>query len=216
MRPGPGGRGAAWYGRGPDAHPREPPTHSSPARAAGRGGVGEHASTPQERPSEMNEPLFDPLLALGTLLNHEVRFVLIGGFAGALRGSPVVTGDIDVCYARDGENLERLAVALGSLDARLGGESPDVPPRLDAQALRAGDHFTFTTSAGPVDILGTPAGTKGFADLDGAATDEVVDGLTIRVASIEDLIRMKRASGRAKDRIELEWLSAVRDESNGP
>ena len=44
----------------------------------------------------MSEPAFDPLMALRTLLDHEVRFVLIGGFAGALRGSPVITGDV-VC-----------------------------------------------------------------------------------------------------------------------
>lgn len=163
----------------------------------------------------MSEPPFDPLLALRTLVDHGVRFVLIGGYAGALRGSPVITGDVDICYARDDENLERLAEALGPLDARLRGAPADVPFLLDARTLHAGDHFTFATSAGPVDILGTPAGTKGFADLDANATDEEVDGLTIRVASIEDLIRMKRASGRAKDRIALEWLSAVRDEARG-
>jgi hypothetical protein len=163
----------------------------------------------------VSEPPFDPLRALHTLVDHGVRFVLIGGYAGALRGSPMITGDVDVCYARDDENLERLAGALGSLDARLRGAPPEVPFRLDARTLRAGDHFTFTTSAGPIDILGTPAGTKGLSDLDATATDEVIDGLTIRVASIEDLIRMKRAAGRAKDRIELEWLSAVRDEAQG-
>lgn len=141
--------------------------------------------------------------------------MLIGGYAGALRGSPVITGDVDVCYARDDANLARLAEALGSLDARLRGAPPDVPFRLDARSLRAGDHFTFSTSAGPVDILGTPSGTKGFPDLDANASDEVVDGLTIRVASIEDLIRMKRAAGRPKDLIALEWLSAVRDEAAG-
>jgi hypothetical protein len=163
----------------------------------------------------MTEPPFDPLLALRTLVDHGVRFVLIGGYAGALRGSPVITGDVDVCYARDEENLGRLAEALRSLDARLRGAPPDLPLLLDARTLWAGDHFTFNTSAGALDILGTPSGTKGFRDLDANATDEVVDGVTIRVASIEDLIRMKRAAGRAKDRIALEWLSAVRDETAG-
>lgn len=163
----------------------------------------------------MSEPAFAPLLALRTLVDHGVRFVLIGGFAGSLRGSPIITGDVDVCYARDDDNLERLAEALRSLDARLRGAPPDVPFQLDARTLRAGDHFTFSTSAGAFDILGTPSGTKGFPDLDADATDEVVDGVTVRVASIEDLIRMKRASGRTKDRIALEWLSAVRDEAAG-
>jgi hypothetical protein len=164
----------------------------------------------------VSEPDFDPLAALRTLLDHEVRFVLIGGFAGALRGSPVITGDVDICYARDDANLARLAEALRSLDARLRGAPPDVPFLLDASTLRAGDHFTFSTSVGPLGILGTPAGTAGFADLDARATDEVVDGMSVRVAAIEDLIRMKRAAGRPEDLIALEWLSAVRDEPAGP
>lgn len=160
----------------------------------------------------MNEPAFDPLSALRTLLDHDVRFVLIGGYAGALRGSPVITGDLDICYARDDANLERLAGALLALDAHLRGALPDVPFQLDARTLRAGDHFTFSTSAGALDCLGTPAGTNGFADLDARASDEVVDGITIRVATVNDLIRMKRAAGRPKDLIALEWLSALRDE----
>jgi hypothetical protein len=160
----------------------------------------------------MSDPVFDPLSALRTLVRHEVRFVLIGGFAGALRGSPVITGDLDVCYARDEPNLERLADALRALDAHLRGAPPEVPFRLDARTLRAGDHFTFATSAGAVDCLGMPAGTSGYPDLDSKATDEEVDGVTIRVASLDDLIRMKRAAGRPKDRIAVEWLSALRDE----
>jgi hypothetical protein len=163
----------------------------------------------------VSEPPFDPLRALRTLVERGVRFVLIGGYAGALRGSPVITGDLDICYARDDDNLERLAGALRSLDAHLRGAPRDVPFQLDERTLRAGDHFTFSTSVGALDILGTPSGTKGFADLDANATDEVVDGLTVRVASIEDLIRMKRAAGRPKDLIELEWLAAVRDEIEG-
>lgn len=160
----------------------------------------------------MTELAFDPLLALRTLLEHDVRFVLIGGYAGALRGSPIITGDVDVCYAREDANLERLAEALRALDAHLRGAPPDVPFQLDARTLRAGDHFTFSTSAGALNVLGTPSGTSGFTDLDANATDEEIDGLTVRVASLDELISMKRAAGGPKDLIALEWLSAVRDE----
>ena len=160
----------------------------------------------------MSEPPFDPLRTLGTLIDHRVRFVLIGGYAGALRGSPVITGDVDICYARDDENLQRLAAALQALRSRLRGTPPDVPFQLDAATLRVGDHFTFTTTAGSLDCIGTPAGTEGFADLDASATDEDLDGLVVRVASLDDLIRMKRAAGRPADLIAVEWLSALRDE----
>ena len=61
-------------------------------------------------------------------------------------------------------------------------------------------------------MLCTPAGTDGFADLDASATEEDLDGLTVRVASIDDLIRMKLAAGRPQDLIAVEWLSALRDE----
>lgn len=160
----------------------------------------------------MSEPPFDPLKTLRTLIDHRVRFVLIGGYAGALRGSPIITGDVDICHARDDENLHRLAAALQALESRLRGAPPDVPFQLDAATLRAGDHFTFTTTAGSLDCLGSPAGTEGFTDLDASATDEDLDGLIVRVASLDDLIRMKRAAGRPVDLIAVEWLSALRDE----
>ena len=160
----------------------------------------------------VSEPAFDPLACLRVLVKLGVRFVLIGGYAAALRGSPMMTGDVDICHARDRENLDRLAAALQSLHARLRGAAADVPFLLDARTLAAGDHFTFATDAGPIDCLGAPAGTDGFVDLDAAATEEDLDGLVVRVASLDDLIRMKRAAGRPQDRIAVEWLSALRDE----
>ena len=163
----------------------------------------------------MSEQSFDPLAALRALVEHDVRFVLIGGFAAALRGSPMMTGDLDICYARDPANLERLSAAMRELGARLRGAPSDVPFRLDALAFEAGDHFTFATDVGPIDCLGTPAGTEGFADIDAAATTEDLEGAVVRVASLDDLIRMKRASDRPQDRIAIEWLSALRDELDG-
>jgi hypothetical protein len=160
----------------------------------------------------MSDPAFEPVSILHALLDREVRFVLIGGLAGAIRGSPVITGDVDICHARDRDNLARLAEALGALRARLRGAPPEVPFRPDATALEAGDHFTFATELGALDCLGTPAGTDGFADLDASATDESLDGIVVRVASLEDLIRMKRAAGRRQDLIAVEWLEALRDE----
>ena len=160
----------------------------------------------------LSEPAFDPIAGLRALVEHGVRFVLIGGYAAALRGSPMMTGDVDICPARDRKNVNRLAEALQSLRARLRGAPADVPFLLDGRTLEAGDHFTFATDAGPMDSLGTPAGTDGFADLDAAATDEDLDGLVVRVASLDDLIRMKRAADRPQDRIAVEWLSALRDE----
>jgi len=158
---------------------------------------------------------FSPLAALGVLVDHGVRFVMIGGVAAAAHGSPSLTGDLDVCYDRDPENLDRLAAALIELHAVLRGADPGTGFVLDARTIAAGDHFTFTTDAGDLDVLGTPAGTDGFADLDTNAIDVDLDGFIVRTASLGDLIRMKRAAGRPKDRVELEILGALRDELRG-
>jgi hypothetical protein len=155
---------------------------------------------------------FDPLGSLRVLTDHGVRFVVIGGIAGATHGSPSVTQDLDVCYERGEENLERLATALGSIHARLRGADHDLPFSLDAKTLEAGDHFTFITDLGDLDCLGIPAGTLGYDDLMKGAVNIDLEGLNVAVASIDDLIRMKRAAGRPRDLAELEILGALRDE----
>jgi hypothetical protein len=156
---------------------------------------------------------FDPIAAIRTLERHRVRFIIIGGFAGRLWGSPSLTNDLDICYARERENLARLAAALAQLKARLRGVPGKGPFLLDARTLEAGDHFTFETRAGNLDILGFPSGSGGFAALARTAEEmEITRGLRVRVAAIEDLIRMKRAAGRPKDLAEAEILGALLDE----
>lgn len=158
---------------------------------------------------------FDPIRILSTLLEHRVRFVVIGGIAAAAHGSPSVTQDLDICYDRASENLERLAAALIALNARLRDVDDNFTFRLDASTLQAGDHFTFSTDAGDLDCFGTPAGADGHNDLAANAIALDLDGITVAAASIDDLIRMKRAAGRPKDRVELEILGALRDELGG-
>ena len=151
----------------------------------------------------------------GVLSKQGVRFVVVGGFAGRIWGSPTVTNDVDICYARDRANLERLAAALSSLHARLRGAPEAVPFRLDSRTLEAGDHFTFVTDAGNLDCLGIPAGSSGYDDLTSTAKEFDLGKLKVKVAALEDLIRMKRAAGRPKDRIEVEVLKALQEEIEG-
>ena len=153
---------------------------------------------------------FDPLRVLEALRAGGVEFVLIGGVAARLHGSPSLTRDVDVCHDRSAENLERLAAVLRSLRARLRGVDDEVPFLLDARTLAAGGNFTFVTDAGDLDLLAYPAGVDGFDDLAVGAESVDLEGVVVRVASIDDLIRMKRAAGRPKDRIEVEVLSALK------
>lgn len=161
----------------------------------------------------MTDPsAYDPVRVLRHLNDAGVRYIVIGGVAANLLGSPTVTADVDICYALDRPNLEALARVLAALNARLRGTDRGLPFRLDAKTLLAGDSFTFVTDAGDVDVLATPAGTRGFDDLVRAATRMDIDGLQVLVADIDDLIRMKLAAARPKDLIEAEVLGALREE----
>lgn len=141
-----------------------------------------------------------------------VSFVVIGGIAATLLGSPSVTHDLDICYERGERNIRHLVSVLEELGARLRGAPADVPFILDERTIRAGDHLTLTTKLGDLDILGSPAGSGGFASLAANAERFDLDGLVVKVASLEDLMSMKRASGRPKDLGELEILGALREE----
>lgn len=121
--------------------------------------------------------------------------------------------DLDICYERNGPNYEALAAALRELGATLRGAPEGIPFQLDAQSIKMGDSFTFNTAAGPLDCLGTPSGTNGYADLrKNATTFELAPDLRVDVCSLDDLIRMKRAAARRKDLIEVEILAAVKEE----
>lgn len=162
----------------------------------------------------MTTSSFDPIEMLRVLSRSEVKFVVIGGYAAELLGAPLMTMDLDVCYERSAENMERLAAALRQLGAKLrvANVDEDLPFLLDGLTLAAGDSFTFVTDLGSLDVLGTPSGTKGFRDLvSSAGTVPVADDLSVRVVALADLMRMKRASARIKDKMHLEVLAALQE-----
>jgi hypothetical protein len=144
-------------------------------------------------------PRYDPEQILRKLLEHQVEFVVIGGVAAALHGSPMLTADVDISYKRTSENLARLAAALAEMNARLRGIEEDLPFQPDARALKSGSNFTFTTDLGDLDVIGWPDGISSYDALVRAALPMRIGRQEVLVASIDDLIRMKRAAGRPKD-----------------
>lgn len=141
---------------------------------------------------------------LKVLDRHAVDFIVIGGIAGVVHGSAYPTYDFDVLYARDEKNLERMAAALRELQVTLRGAPPDLPFQPDAETLAAGSNFTFQTRFGPFDILGEAAGMRDYETMRAAAKRDEAWGVPIRVASLDDLIRMKGAAGRVKDKLMVE------------
>jgi hypothetical protein len=165
----------------------------------------------------------DPLEILRALERHGVRYILIGAAAARIAGAPVVTEDVDVTPATDRQNLERLAVALRELGARLrsSAEPEGVPFPVEAEMLTGAEMWTLTTSAGDLDVCFTPAGTRGYDDLHREASRERLGrGLIVTVASLRDVIRSKEAAGRDKDLAQLpllrRTLEQIRDRERKP
>ncbi|HVD86614.1 MAG TPA: helix-turn-helix transcriptional regulator [Solirubrobacterales bacterium] len=169
----------------------------------GRGGENPSAATRAYMANtNLGEGLeLHPLL--GVLIRHRVDFVVVGGVAGWIHGSVYPTYDLDVAYARDRGNLERLAAALAELKVRWRGGPPELPVELSAAMLQNGANFTFETPFGHFDVLGDLSGVRDYEVLRREARIESYDGLDIRVASIDHLIAMKRSANRPKDRLML-------------
>lgn len=155
-------------------------------------------------------PEFDPTALLELLVRRGVDFVVIGGIAAVLHGSPRNTRDLDVCFATDEGNFEALGNALLDLDATLRGVSDNVPFVADAATLRKVELLTLSTSRGPLDVMVRPAGAPAFNRLRRAAERQDLGAFSVLVASLEDLIAMKRASGRPKDLVDIEELEQIR------
>lgn len=158
------------------------------------------------------ERSFDPGALIRALVNGGVRFVVVGGIAAQSHGSPMMTQDLDICFDRDGPNLQRLAGVLADLAAVRRGMPEGVTSPLDARALRLGDVFTLTTRWGDLDLLGAPDPGLDFSALATTAVAFDFEGSRILVASLADLMAMKRAAGRPKDLMALEILGALREE----
>lgn len=158
----------------------------------------------------MPEPTpFDPEPLIRRLIDGQVDFVVIGGLAATLLGAVLPTYDLDIIYERSRPNLDRLAEVLRSLNVRLRG-AEDIPLRVDALLLRNGDAFTFATRSGDFDILATATGAPSYDELARRAVAIPLFGATIKVASLDDLIAMKRTTGRAKDVLKLAELLELR------
>lgn len=158
--------------------------------------------------------LSNPELRLSVLLRKltegGVDFVIIGGVAVILQGSPRFTKDLDICYAPEQDNLDKLGSVLVELGAKLRMVDEDVPFIPDGRTLRQTEILTLVTDDGQIDLLLRPDGAHEYADLRAKADEIDIEGIAVRVASIDDLIAMKHAAKRPADIIDIESLEAAR------
>jgi hypothetical protein len=156
---------------------------------------------------ERDTPL-DAERILDALAEHAVDYVIVGGLAVQTHGHVRTTVDIDVFPRPDPSNLERLADALNALDAQVlnpGSEGM----KIDATMLPRATLWQFVTRHGAVDVLHDAPGAPPYDELRGQALEIRFGDLKLAVAGRDDLIGMKRASGRPVD---LEDIAALTEQ----
>jgi predicted nucleotidyltransferase len=166
-------------------------------------------------PTQPPPRFFDPERILRVLDQHRVQYVLVGGLAATLRGSPTVTYDVDVAAEQSSTNLERLAAALDELGAvrYTDPEAPLAPPRADGFTERIEQ---FASPIGYIDVIREVRAIGGYDRLLAGAEAIDVAGVVVRVAALDDVIASKEAAGRSKDLAALPALYALRDELRRP
>ncbi len=136
------------------------------------------------------------------LNDHDVSFVLVGGYAVGWHGVIRATGDIDFLYEQTEDNVDRLCAALRDFGApeQLVDPgfllTPDAVTQIGIPPLR-------------IDLLASITGVSFDAVRAGAETVEL-DGLRLLVIGLPELRINKGATGRAKDRDDLRRLRAAK------
>lgn len=153
----------------------------------------------------------DPRRIFECLARHEVDYVVIGGIAVIAHGHTRNTRDVGLVPSPKARNVMRLAAALREMGARLSGTDAhllDIDV-YDPKTLGNGASFTLETDAGGLDVFGDVPGAPPYGDLAARAMAVDLGGLEIRVAGLDDLIRMKQASGRPQDLGDIAALTAL-------
>ncbi len=145
-----------------------------------------------------------------------VRYIIVGGVAASLHGALRTTLDLDVVYDRDPENVARLVRALAPYSPYLRGAPSGLPFRLDEETVARGLNFTLVTALGDLDLLGEVTGGGDFDRLQRESESVRLAGFECQVVSLPQLIVLKRAAGRGKDREALAELEALLEERDGP
>ncbi len=156
---------------------------------------------------------FDPGRILEVLFKYGVEYLVVGGIGAVLHGSPMSTDDVDIVPALKRTNLDSLAAALREMDAR--ALAHDAPEGINVEwtgkdLQRWIVDFRFLnvmTVYGRLDVIHRPAGTSGYQELAADAEELDLEGVGIRVAALEDIIRSKQAAARDRD---LEQLPTLR------
>lgn len=166
--------------------------------------------------SRRRVPPLRPFELLAALREHDVEFVVIGGFSLAVHGYVRATKDVDIVPEPSRANLARLLEALTSLDAEYVAledfEERELPGLTLENLAGGGGNWLLQTRFGRLDVMQCVEGLRSYGQLREAAVEpeiaELPDGVLF--AGLDDLIALKRACGREQDLLDIAELERAR------
>jgi NAD(P)-dependent dehydrogenase (short-subunit alcohol dehydrogenase family) len=157
----------------------------------------------------MQPPQTEKLLT--KLFDDGVAFVLVGAVAGLAHGLARATYDVDVCYWRHPDNIDRVCRSLAALAPHLREPHTHIPFHLDVATLEALRDLPLDTAWGALDLLAEVAGLGDYESVLGFTETLDLFDRPLRVLSLDGLILAKRAAGRPQDLLDLASLQALRE-----
>lgn len=140
---------------------------------------------------------FEELLRL--LEEHEVDYMVVGGYAVAYHGCPRFTKDLDLFFDASDANVARLRKAL----VAFGFLEEDLPHEA---FVAKGNILTFGVTPARVDLLNEIDGVS-FEEARPSAVMGTYGGARARFIGLADLVKNKRATSRTKDKADAEELT---------
>jgi len=158
---------------------------------------------------------------LAALNAEQVRYLVVGGVAVVLHGHLRTTADLDLVVSLVPDNVRRALAALGGLGFR-----PRAPVRAEdfadpaARAGWAGEKGMTVFSLWSAQVPGIEVDLFvrepfDFEQAFGRAVRVTLDTTSAMVASLEDLVAMKRAAGRPLDLADVAALEAIAGKGGG-
>lgn len=165
-------------------------------------------------PASRGSGAFDVVRLLEAL--RSVDFVVVGGVAATLHGSPRLTMDLDIVPDDDEANVERLASALIVLDATVreaGARRLPVSREMLIETAQAqhGGQLRLRTKYGPLDVLWRLHDGQSYADLLPQTVVLSDEERRVRVVDVEKLIEIKTRAGRPRDRDDVAILIRIKN-----
>lgn len=152
---------------------------------------------------------------LRRLKQREVEFVIVGGVAGVVHGSRIVTRDLDICAPLTGDNLTLILAALSGLAPRFRMTADKRPMSGDAAEYVGYRNLYLLTDWGQLDILSEIAGLGGYDEVSRHTIAVDLGGISCRVLDLDSLIVSKKALNLPKDRQAILELEAIRERMSG-